>query len=102
MRNMKGTSSRDTEKKIREIIFKFLSPKDYRLFIFGSRITGKAGKFSDYDIGIQGKGSLSFGTLALIREALEDSDLPVRVDMVDFSSVSPEFKKVALSKVKQL
>lgn len=90
------------EKKIKEIIFKFLDSKDYRLFIFGSRATGKAGKFSDYDIGILGENPLSFGTLALIKEALEDSSLPVAVDVVDFSSVSSDFKKVALAKTKKL
>ena len=90
------------EKKIKKIIFQFLTPNECQLFIFGSRATGKAGKFSDYDIGILGKKPLSLGTLALIKEALEDSDLPVRVDVVDFSSVSSEFKKVALSEIKEL
>lgn len=90
------------EKEIKKIVFKFLDSKDHQLFVFGSRATGTAAKFSDYDIGILGKRSLSFESLALIKEALEDSDLPVRADIVDFSLVSPEFKKTALAKVKQL
>jgi len=90
------------KKKIKQILLEFLDPKDYRFFVFGSRASGTAGKFSDYDIGILGKTPLSFETLALINEALEDSDLPFRVDVVDFSLVSPGFKKVALSEIKEL
>ena len=93
---------KDIEEEIKEIIFKFLAPQDYQFFIFGSRATGGAEKFSDYDVGVLGKKSLSLRTLALINEALEDSDLPVRVDVVDFTLVSPEFRKVALSRIKEL
>jgi len=99
---MKKRIFKNIEKEIEEIIFAFLSPKDYRAFIFGSRASGKAGKFSDYDIGILGEKPLSFETLSLIKGALDDSDIPVRVDIVDFSLVSPEFKKVALTKIKEL
>ena len=87
---------------IKETIFKFLGSSEYEVFIFGSRATQKAGKFSDYDIGIMGKKPVSFKTLALIEEAFEESDLPFRVDIVDFSLVSDGFREVALSKVERL
>lgn len=44
--------SKKTEQEIRDIIFQFLNPEKYKVFIFGSRAIGKAKKFSDYDIGI--------------------------------------------------
>ena len=94
--------SKNPEKEIRDIIFQFLSPEEYQIFIFGSRATGKAQKYSDYDIGISGKKSLSSKTKVLIEEILEESDLPYKVEIVDFSLVSPGFKKVALSKIKRL
>ena len=59
------------EKEIKKIIFRFLNPKEYQIFIFGSRATRKAKKFSDYDIGIFGKKPVSFETLGLIDEAFE-------------------------------
>lgn len=90
------------EKSIKEVIFKFLNPKDYKVFIFGSRATGKAKKFSDFDVGILGKKPISPHKLAFIEEELENSDLPFNVDVVDFSSVSKNFKKVSLSKIKKL
>jgi len=99
---MKKIMARRTEERIKEIIFKFLNLQEYQLFIFGSRATHQAEEFSDYDIGILGTKPLSLKTLGLIKEALEESDLHVRVDVIDFSLVSPEFKKVALSRIKKL
>jgi len=90
------------ENEIKNIIFQFLDPKEYQVFIFGSRATGKAKKYSDYDIGILGKKSVPLNILAKINEALEESNLPYRVDVVDFSSVSKNFKEIALSKIKKL
>ena len=97
--NLKNLAAEET---IKEIIFRFLDPKEYKVFIFGSRITRKAEKYSDYDVGIIGKKSVPSVTKVLIEEALEKSDLPYRVDIVDFSLVSSGFRKVALSKIKEL
>ena len=93
-----------TEQEIRDIIFQFLNPKEHQVFIFGSRAIGKTRKFSDYDIGIWGKNKrpLSSGIKILIGDALEESNLPYKVDVVDFSLVSSGFRKVALSKIKEL
>ncbi len=90
------------EEKIKEIIFRFLDPKQYQVFIFGSRANGKAEKFSDYDIGILGRKPVPGNIMIEIEEILEESDLPYRVDLVDFSLVSDNFKKIALSKIKEL
>ena len=94
--------SRKVELEIKKIIFQFLDPKKYKVFIFGSRAKGKARKYSDYDIGILGKRPLPSYLKVLIEEALEESNLPFKVDIVDFSNVSEDFKKVALKKIKEL
>jgi len=94
--------SKKVEKEIKEIIFRFLNPKEYQVFIFGSRATGKAKKYSDYDVGIWGKKRVPSHIMVLIEEAFEESDLPYKVDIVDFSLVSSKFKKIALSKIKKL
>lgn len=91
-----------TEKTIKKIIFQFLDPKEYNVFIFGSRATGKAKKYSDYDIGIFGRKPVPWHVLSLIEEALEESDLPYMVDVVDFSLLPKKFKDIALSKTKGL
>ena len=94
--------NRKVELEIKKIIFQFLDPKKYKVFIFGSRVKGKARKYSDYDIGILGKRPLPSYLKVLIEEALEESDLPFKVDIVDFSKVSEDFRKVALKNIKKL
>lgn len=95
-------SEKEYQKKIKEIILQFLNPKEYQVFIFGSRAMDRTKKFSDYDIGILGKKPVPSVTKILIEEALEESDIPYKVDIVDFSLVSAKFKEVALSKIKKL
>jgi len=94
--------SKKVELEIKKIIFQFLDPKKYKVFIFGSRAKGKAKKYSDYDIEILGKKPLPSYLKVLIEEALEESDLPFKVDIVDFFNVSEDFKKVALKNIKKL
>jgi predicted nucleotidyltransferase len=93
---------KNEEKAIKDVVFRFINPDEYKIFIFGSRATGKAGKFSDYDVGIMGKKPVAWETISFIKEAFEESDLPFRVDVVDFFSVSNKFRKIALSKIKKL
>jgi len=98
---MKPTLKKE-EKNIRNTIFKFINPNEYKIFIFGSRATGKARKFSDYDVGIIGEKPVEWKTLSLIDEVFEESDIPFKIDLVDFSLVSDKFKKTALLKIKEL
>jgi len=72
---------------------------DYKLFVFGSRASGKSGKFSDIDLGILGKDKLPGHIIVKIKEELENSHLPYKVDVVDFSKVSKDFKKVAIKQI---
>ena len=90
----------DTEKEIKKIIFKRLSPREYKIFLFGSRAASKNRPFSDYDIGVLGSRALPTQSISLIEEELEESDIPYKVDVVDFYNVRPEFKKVALRHAK--
>lgn len=90
------------EKDIRDVVFKFIDSNEYKIFVFGSRATGKARKFSDYDIGVEGKKPIAWETMALAKEAFEESDFPFKVDLVDFSFVSDKFRKTALLKIKKL
>lgn len=83
---------------IRDIIRRRLPNPEYRLFVFGSRAEGnKHRKFSDVDVGILGPSPLPSLTYFDIESDLENSDIPYVVDLVDFSQVSPSFKKFALS-----
>jgi uncharacterized protein len=64
-------------------------------YAFGSRVTGRAKKHSDLDVALLGPESLSWRQLAQAREAFETSNLPIRVDLVDWAACSPQFKALA-------
>lgn len=87
---------------ITAIFRQYLTPGEYDVFLFGSRATGEASRFSDYDIGIAGKKPLSPLVKARIEEALEESDIPYTVELVDFFFLPQRFKDVALSRTQKL
>jgi len=59
---------------------------------FGSRVKGNAKPYSDLDLAITGTARLAPGRLAALREAFMESDLPMRVDVVDWHAVSDTFR----------
>lgn len=99
---IKKIHRRIPEQKVKEVLLRFLDPGEYQFSLFGSRASGKARLFSDYDIGILGRRQVSLETLAMIKEALEESDLPYTIDVVDLSAVSQEFKRTALLRAKRI
>lgn len=74
-------------------------PSGYKLFIFGSRARGTNRKFSDIDLGVEGKNRLSNEEYLTLTAFLEDSDLPYKVDVIDFSTVTSQFRKIAKQKI---
>lgn len=64
------------------------------VWAFGSRVSGRAGKHSDLDLCIRTASPLSFTTMGLMEEAFSDSDLPYKVDLVDWSAISEEFRQI--------
>lgn len=87
---------------ITAIFRQFLTPGEYDVFLFGSRVTGEASRFSDYDIGIHGKKPLPPAIKAQIEEALEESNIPYSVELVDFFFLPQRFKDIALSRTQTL
>ncbi len=61
---------------------------------FGSRVKQTAKPYSDLDLAIVGQTKLPFQKLAALRTAFEESDLPYRVDVLDWHAISPEFQKI--------
>jgi predicted nucleotidyltransferase len=62
--------------------------------VFGSRATGRSKRFSDLDIAIEIEDGLTIATLASLRWAFSESDLPMTVDIVDWNTLDPEFRAV--------
>lgn len=84
------------KRSILRIIAKHLPLNRYRVFFFGSRVSGKGGERSDIDIGIAGDEAVPVEVLARIREELDELPTLYRIDVVDFARVSPRFRQEAL------
>jgi predicted nucleotidyltransferase len=54
-----------------------------RVCAFGSRVTGRAWRYSDLDLLVMGSAPIPDLTLASLRAGFEDSNLPFRVDLVE-------------------
>ena len=65
-----------------------------RAWAFGSRAAGKARRFSDLDVALEGEGGIALETLSHLRSAFSDSGLPIKVDVVDWNALDPEFRAV--------
>ena len=61
---------------------------------FGSRVSGPAKSYSDLDLAVVAPTKLNPDTLRHLKEAFEESDLPFRVDVLDWHETSAEFQKV--------
>ena len=65
---------------------------------FGSRVNGKAKKFSDLDIVIMSETPISSVKMASLKDAFSESNLPFRVDVLDWSDTSDGFRKIISNK----
>lgn len=81
---------------LRDTIAKNLDSREYKAFIFGSRVIGNSRKWSDIDLGIIGHTPLPAIKSASLNEIFENSNLPYRVDLVDFTHVTDRFRQLAL------
>ena len=57
-------------------------------------MTGTAKLFSDLDLAIQTDQPLSLDCMATIKEAFEESDLTIRVDVVDWAATNSVFREI--------
>ena len=60
---------------------------------FGSRVTWTAKDYSDLDLAVVGEGPLDWRTLGRLKEAFEESALPMRVDVLDWHAISESFHR---------
>ena len=90
------------KKMIKQAIGMHLDLSKYKIFVFGSRVTGKGNDRSDIDIGVLGSRALSLSKLGAIKEAMEDLPILYKVDVVDFKRAGENFKKVALTKIEHI
>ncbi len=81
---MKTKVNLKTINKLKEFLVDFFKGKEVKLFLFGSRARGDNTIFSDIDIGILSDKDIS-KDIVILREILEESNIPYKVDIVELS-----------------
>ena len=72
----------DIEDRHKKIILDILKKHPYNFYAFGSRVKGKAKRFSN------------------LEEQFEKSNLPYTVDIVDWNSCEPSFQEIIKNDLK--
>ena len=88
------TAQIDITPEERAIVLRILNEivPDREVRAFGSRVTGKAKPFSDLDLAIMGDEPLPLETRAQLEEAFAESELPWKVDVMDWAQADTEFR----------
>jgi predicted nucleotidyltransferase len=66
----------------------------HEVWAFGSRARGGAKPYSDLDLAVIGDAHLNIEQLAALADAFEESDLPWRVDIVDWATTDAAFRRI--------
>jgi predicted nucleotidyltransferase len=83
-----------TERAIVQAILRTHLPPATQAFVFGSRATATSRHYSDLDLALEWGKPLSPEVLASISEALSESDLPYKVDILDLRSIDATFRTI--------
>ena len=68
-------------------------PQGAKAWVFGSRASGRARRYSDLDLAIDAGRPMTLDELARLTEAFRDSDLPYRVDLVDWHEIDDRWRQ---------
>ena len=70
---------------VKEKIFAEIRDLPIHVYLFGSWARGQERPTSDIDIALDAEGEMDGRVLLVVREALEESTIPYRVDVVDMT-----------------
>ncbi|HBR17185.1 MAG: hypothetical protein A3G39_11245 [Deltaproteobacteria bacterium RIFCSPLOWO2_12_FULL_43_16] len=88
--------SGDYIQELKELVLDALKDEELKIILFGSRARKDGAISSDVDIGIIPKGSFDRKKITLLRESIDEMNIPYKVDIVDFSFATEEFKNEAM------
>ena len=81
---------------VKEVVITFLKDEKIKIILFGSRARGGNNRCSDVDIGIIPFGKFNEERITLLKEKVENLNIPYKVEIVNLSEVSEEFKTEAM------
>ena len=96
---MKFGLSNEQFQILNQIVVSPLKSHGATVWIFGSRARGDHKPFSDVDIMYDTKDSTQFpkGFISHLREEIQESRLPFKVDLVDLNEMAESYKSGALA-----
>lgn len=68
-------------------------PHTTQVWVFGSRATGRARRYSDLDLVLDAGRRLTVDERAMLWDAFDECDLPYRVDIVDWRAIDDRFRR---------
>ena len=84
----------DEHRRMVRVILREHLPGDTQVWVFGSRVNGRARRYSDLDLAIDAGRRLTIDETAILREAFDECDLPYRVDLVDWHAIDDRFRDI--------
>lgn len=78
---------------LRKHVLQKMQSENVRIYLFGSWARGTQRNSSDVDIAIEYKSEEKYSKIGELRESIEESSIPYRVDVVDMRQVSKNFVK---------
>lgn len=79
----------EIDKNDKEVLLDILSKYPYRFYVYGSRVKGSSKRYSDIDICTLD--NITSKEIYAIKEALEESNITIKVDLVSVAELSKEF-----------
>ncbi|GJM06619.1 MAG: hypothetical protein DHS20C10_03530 [marine bacterium B5-7] len=80
---------------VQSILEQYIPTK--KVLLFGSRANNTAKPYSDIDLAVLSDVPLPVETLAQLRLAFEESDLPYKVDLVEWCTLTEAFQQIIKS-----
>ena len=78
--------------RVRALVSQTLGERRVNVYLFGSWASGTQRPSSDIDVAVEPLDPLPPGVLARVREALEESSVPYRVEVVDLTETDAGFR----------
>lgn len=90
----------DIDAKYMDTVKRILNTRvaECEVWVFGSRVTGGARKYSDLDIALIGAEKIDIQRLEALRDDFAESALPFMVDVLDWHDISDSFRQVISKK----
>ena len=95
--NYKGKNYFDISlQKVKSLILEMLDGEDVKIILFGSAARRDFHRHSDIDIAILPKNDYNKTKVILLKEKLENINIPYSVELIDLSKVSKTFSDKVL------